>query len=294
MGWRLFTKFLEEFDTEPELLDEHEWVDYTRMFSAHLFTLGEEKKWASATINKYLAGVKAGAKDLSDGKIDLGKDFVLSQMWQGTQRTMQCKPNKAVAWSISEIRQLLPKGKSLIDVRDRALLLTGIFGLLRGQELVELKWEDLTWEENFVSVSIKQSKTDQLGLGAEVILPVINKDICPVKALRKLRSRVIQEGHIFRSWNHRKKNWNQRAMSRNAVSARLQTLAKNASLPTKDVSSHTLRRSGATAIANVGISDTMLKLIGRWKSRASQGYVDPQREALAKALSMIGEGVTVV
>lgn len=290
VGWRHFTTFLEQFDMEPTSLEEKEWTEYARLFTAHLFTLGVKRKWASTTIINYLASVKAGAKDISEGKIVLSEDFVLNQICKGTLRSMDSKIDKATIWSIDKVIKAIPKGDSPLEVRDRAAITTGLFGLLRGQELMDLKWEDLKWEKDWIVATIAKSKTDQLGKGAEIILPRRRDELCPIKALKELKKWSGRTGHIFKAWCNQTNSWSQRTMTRNALSTRLKRWASNAGMESTRVSSHTLRRSGASALANAEVDISTIMRIGRWKSFAAQGYLEHEKEKLAEVLTSIGEG----
>jgi integrase len=264
------------------------------LFTAHLFEIGKKRNWKSNTIVKYMASIKAGALDLTDGQVKLKEDFVLTQILKGTQRSIGHTTKKATVWSTETIKKIVPRGNSKLELRDKAVILTGLFGLLRGQEVVSLKWEDLQWEPKWIMVSIRKSKTDQFGEGAEVLLPKLKNELCPVKALCKLKERCDEEDFIFRAWDHQKKSWSSKAMTRDALSSRLKLLATKANVDSKGVSSHTMRRSGASALANAGVDLALLMKYGRWKSYTAVGYLDHEKKEMAKALACIGEGVTVV
>lgn len=73
-------------------------------------------------------------------------------------------------------------------IQDRAVLLLGVNSGLRASELVALRISDLTFDENGVDLFIKDSKTDQLGVGETVFvgrLPAHQALLCPVRALEK-------------------------------------------------------------------------------------------------------------
>lgn len=56
-------------------------------------------------------------------------------------------------------------GDSLIDRRDRALILIGFAGAFRRSELAQLLFADITETEDGLRVRLRQSKTDQEGEG---------------------------------------------------------------------------------------------------------------------------------
>lgn len=62
-------------------------------------------------------------------------------------------------------RVLAPLTDSLIDVRDRALLLVGFAGAFRRSELVGLKFTDITETQDGLRIVLRRSKTNQEGAG---------------------------------------------------------------------------------------------------------------------------------
>ena len=53
----------------------------------------------------------------------------------------------------------------------------------------------------------------------------------------------------------------------------------------RSLSSHSLRKGGATAAANAGVSEDEIKAHGRWKSDAVKGYI---RRSVALRLAVVG------
>lgn len=88
-------------------------------------------------------------------------------------------------------------GDSLIDIRDRAILLFGwSSGGRRRSEIVEAKLENLSeTSEGDYTYCLGKTKTDQEGKGHDV--PIKGK---AAKSLKEwLQASLVQEGHIFRS-----------------------------------------------------------------------------------------------
>ena len=74
--------------------------------------------------------------------------------------------------------------RRILDVRDRALLLTGFAGAFRRAELVGLDVSELEFDSAGLIVTIRRSKTDQEGQGRKVGLPYGSTPAtCPVRAL---------------------------------------------------------------------------------------------------------------
>src|SRR6202165_2981387 len=52
---------------------------------------------------------------------------------------------------------------------------------------------------------------------------------------------------------------------------------------------HSFRRGGATSLARVGVADSVIKTIGRWKSQAYQLYVDIDLNIMCSAAVQVGK-----
>ena len=55
-------------------------------------------------------------------------------------------------------------------------------------------------------------------------------------------------------------------------------------------SGHSFRSGAATTAATQGISDTTIKMLGRWKSSAYQVYIKTPRKQLASYSRRLGHG----
>jgi len=62
-------------------------------------------------------------------------------------------------------------GKSLRDLRNRAMLLIGFAGAFRRSELIGLDVADVTETDDGLLLHIRRSKTDQEGHGRKVAIP---------------------------------------------------------------------------------------------------------------------------
>jgi integrase len=86
---------------------------------------------------------------------------------QGIRRTHGTAPRKANPLRTSALRDLLDTcgTTSLIDRRDRALLLLGLASALRRSELTALTVADLGFVDAGVQLSVVRGKTDQEAAG---------------------------------------------------------------------------------------------------------------------------------
>jgi integrase len=95
-----------------------------------------------------------------------------------------------------------PLGRSLIDVRDRAILLIGFAGAMRRSELASLELADIAETGDGLRITVGRSKTDQEGEGSVVgITYGSNPPTCPVRAWRAwCRQRSWSAGRRSGSW----------------------------------------------------------------------------------------------
>lgn len=88
--------------------------------------------------------------------------------------------------------------KRLIDIRNLALLQVGYFGAFRRSELVNIKWEHITFSDQGMEILIPKSKTDQTGESQHCAIPYGNDDLCAVKALLHWQELSdLKDGFVF-------------------------------------------------------------------------------------------------
>jgi len=76
-------------------------------------------------------------------------------------------------------------GRDIRSQRNKAIILLGFAGGFRRSEIVGLNAEDLKFENGTLRVTLRKSKTDQVGKGRTiVIMPGRNPATCPVAAVR--------------------------------------------------------------------------------------------------------------
>lgn len=154
--------------------------------------------------------------------------------------------------------------RSLIGVRDRALLLMGFAGGFRRSELVGLVVEDLSFVPEGMLVTLRRSKTDQEGVGRKVGIPFGRTRACPVKALRAwVDAAGVVSGPIFRNVGKGGRVGSQ-PLSDQSVNLVLRKCAMRAGLSCEGLSGHSLRAGLVTSAARVGVSS--------WKIRQQTGH----------------------
>ena len=234
--------------------------------------------------------VKAGEKDPI-------KSVLVSETIQGLKRQRAAegeRPLQARPVNLDMLHKIAAAlDNGLLDARDWAMILLGFSGLLRRSELAALNMHDIEWRKDGLVLHIRKSKSDQMGQGDVVGIPLSqaslsdNEDICPVAALRGY---LDLSGHetdaVFR--NHGAAARHSRINPR-VVAYAVKRLAKRADIDPADFSGHSLRSGGATTLAEAGVDLGMIVTHGRWKDpkTVAKHYIRPV-DALGKGNAMRG------
>lgn len=155
-------------------------------------------------------------------------------------------------------------GSDIKSVRDRALLLIGFAGGFRRSELVGLDVDDVEHVRQGLVINLRKSKTDQIGAGRKIAIPLGRTRWCPVRALDDwLSHSAIEAGPLFRPVNRHGYVLAQR-LSGEAVSLIIKERVVAANIEKSGYSGHSLRAGFATSAAMAGAST--------WKIRAQTGH----------------------
>ncbi len=214
---------------------------------------------------------------------DPTRNPLVQKTLEGMRRRHGSPKKKARPLSMDElaamIRWLNKQEPSLIQHRNRALILTAFFGAFRRSELVSLSCENLEWHSEGVVITLPRSKTDQLGEGMERAIPRDHSILCPVTALSTwIEEAELQSGPLFRRINR----WGQpgqAAMDPSSINLILKKIATEAGLGNaSDFSSHSFRRGLSTSAARAGVDFELIRKQGGWKHDATvREYIDEGR-----------------
>lgn len=183
---------------------------------------------------------------------------------RGIRRTHGKPQRQARPLECVDVLRMLPGPGGAKAVRDRALLLVGFAGAFRRSELVGLDLEDLAFVDEGVIVTLRKSKTDQVGEGRKVAIPYGPESACPVRALREwIASGETLSGPVFRSVS-RAGNISSSRLTPQAVALILKCAARRVGLDPSSISGHSLRAGLATSAAKAGVS--------AWKIRQQTGH----------------------
>ena len=163
------------------------------------------------------------------------------------------------------------------------------FGILRSGEIVvpssshydpnlHLSYGDVCLHDKtspeFLSVSIKASKTDPFRQGIRIYLGKSGVDICPVGAiLAYMVSRGDRPGPFFGYANGR-------PLTRERFISSVRAALRSKGVDASPYSGHSFRIGAATAAATNGVSDSLIKTMGSWESSAYTLYIRTPRQTL--------------
>jgi site-specific recombinase XerD len=199
--------------------------------------------------------------------------------WEGMRRSHGSAPRTkeaAVTEVVTEVvtAMVKPLGKSLIDVRDRAILLIGFAGAMRRSELASLEFADVTETGDGLRITVGRSKTDQEGEGAVVgITYGSNPPTCPVRAWRAwVEAAQLVDGPAFRQLGNGRVT--DKRITGDGIARMLKRRATAAGLDPELFSGHSLRSGFATTAARAGVAEHKIMRQGRWTtSAAMRGYI---------------------
>ena len=159
--------------------------------------------------------------------------------------------------------------------RDKSIILIGFGGGFRRTELISIDHEDLEFTPEGLKITIKKSKTDQIGEGMTKALPYFDNEIyCPVKNLKKwLEISKIKSGPIFRRFSKGLSLTNKR-LSDQSVVLLIKEYLKLAGIENKNFSGHSLRSGFATVAAESGADErSIMAMTGHKTTEMVRRYI---------------------
>jgi integrase len=190
-------------------------------------------------------------------------------------RRRHARPSKRKAAATTDVlRAMLDTcGADMQGLRDRALLAIGFGGAFRRSELVALDLEDLEECKDGLKVTVRRSKTDQLGVG--YVVPIGHGSrLRPVAALQAwLQAAGIESGAIFRRV-HKSGSVQPQRLTAGMVALIVQRRAVLAGLEPNQFGGHSLRSGLITSAAEAGANLIKIMDISRHKSMdVMRGYI---------------------
>lgn len=249
--------------------------------------LGQEGL-AYSTIRTYLSGIRQIqlAAGYSDPAVDLMPR--LRQVIKGV-RVLAARSGKTPRPRLPITPSILHKLRAVWlehptynNIMLWAACTTTFFGFCRSGEITvesESKFDpqvhlclsdlavDNTLAPQVISITLKRSKTDQLMKGVKLVLGRTRNVLCPVSALLiYLAHRGNSPGPLFRWDNHQ-------PLTKTKFVDHVREALVAANIPAHLYTGHSFRIGAATTAASVGIEDSTIQTLGRWRSSAYLLYI---------------------
>lgn len=244
---------------------------------------------SARTVRTYLCAIAhyhalEGHPDPKEGRVVLAKMLTGVKRHRGTASV----PKRPITISLlKEMKQHVPT-HTLEGMTHWAALCMGVHGLFRLGELLpplkekrHLRWAGVRWGSvDHAVIHLQTSKTDPYGKGVSVNLFATNDETCPVHALRELRRLQKEAGMAHDGDAPLFANKKGIIDKKSVIALMKRVVAKVAErlphlgLVSKDFSGHSLRRGGATSLALRGVRESVLRMLGRWKSDAVNLYIE--------------------
>ena len=280
--WRQFCGWCSSMDIDPLKCDH-------KTLMAYITTLAEQGSKASTIQRKTSAIAKLSL--MAHNKIDLKHpDFIV--LWQGIRRKLGiAKKGKEpiLVLTLKLILAAIPDNTK--GVRDKALLAFGWASAMRRSEIVALNWEDLSFVDEGVIVTIRQSKTDKYGEGQKIaILYGRNRSTCPVCLLKAWQSISYTDDKqaVFASISRAGKNKNIRLSDRD-VARIIKKYARAIGLEDSVLAGHSLRSGFITTASKNGVPNHTIMKHSRHKDpKMIHVYTRDNSLLTDNATSMVG------
>jgi hypothetical protein len=126
-----------------------------------------------------------------------------------------------------------------------------------------------------VRCHFKQSKTDQLGRGIDVVMGKTGLDLCPVAAVLGYIALRGNRSGLFLLTTEKV------PLSKSDFIGKFRAILGRIGLPAEDYAGHSFIIGAATSAALVGAEDSTIQLLGWWQSAAFLRYNNTPHEHLA-------------
>jgi site-specific recombinase XerD len=264
-------KFCLELGIEPEqALPEH-----VVLFMKDLRDSG----LSISTINSVALSAVAANYKLSDESSPTGSKMVRAAKQVVIRTAKPAGPGASPLPPSYVVRMVEASSNKLIDVRDTFLISLMMAGFLRQQEAADLLDKDVWLEEKeeveMLLVLVVKGKTDQGRNGHTIVIGAATNhhQACPIALYKRWKARRNAKAeYLFHQVKSPAK------LSKCSPNSILKKLLKSIGVNPKLFSSHSCRKGGCSTAAARGISITVLKRHGRWRSDAIFAYITDSLE----------------
>ena len=194
------------------------------------------------------------------------------------------------------------QSNDLTQVRCVVMSVLAFSGFLRANELRNLQLGDFLFHDGFMTVVIRQAKTDQFRQGNHVDIAKTDTVACPVMWVEKYFKLALLDPQdpasskmfVFRQISSSKYAGKKlvapnKPLSYTAVKEAIVPAIRKFSKVGVKLGTHSFRAGGASAAAKAGVSDRLFQRHGRWKTESAKNmYVKESLENRLKVSASLG------
>ena len=165
---------------------------------------------------------------------------------------------------------------NLLNLRNVCIFVLAFARFFRIEEVLHIKYGEITFHDTYVAIKVDRSKTDQLRKGKEVVIArSLSQVVCPVSLFKRYVSELerfpVEPSHyvckpLTRSKLGHKFVSTNKPISYSTVREYFKSSFKDIVPDIAAFSTHSLRAGGASAPANADVADRLFQRHGRWKS----------------------------
>ena len=172
------------------------------------------------------------------------------------------------------------KSNCFLDIRDLAMFSLQFECMLRVSEVIAIKIEHIHFEENFYSLYIPKTKTDQFGNGRTVMTYKsisLHSSYVWLQRYLKIRKNTNNQNLFITMSGFSVTSWD--------VRARIKEWTKKIGIDNSRFSTHSMRRGGAQTAARNGAFPSAIQHQGRWRSSCFLTYTQFDQVMAAENLN---------
>lgn len=198
-------------------------------------------------------------------------------------------PKKSKVLEGEQILKFIKKAPDDIYLVHKVILVMGVFGGLRRDELVKMTIDDIEDRGTVLVIKVPETKTS-----TSKSFTIIEEDLGALNLIKKyttLRPAGIKERRFFLTY--RKGRCTVQPIGKNTIGSVPTLIAKFLKLDNAEAyTGHCLRRTSSTLLVEAGASFETLKQHGKWKSSSvAEGYIEESISSKNKIAKMIANSV---
>jgi integrase len=262
-----------------------------------IFAALSGKAWSSIRVARAALRQWHLARGFIDAWCQATESHEFAAFWRGLKRGANHVTSPTIALDLGTLRKLLAKcvegPDTLAGVRDAAWLAATFFGVRRIGETAKLSFADIEWTEVGYSMKVRFAKNDPDGQGQVVVVPRMPAlgASCPVSLLKNWFDRVgsaqiLPERPLFFVTKGKRAGL---AATDASIRCRLDRLLVETvpDLAGLRISTHSLRKGGASWWRAQGVSNDVVQAQGGWRTQSTMNQVYLDADLAARNAELV-------